>query len=281
MGRRGAIVFVVAIMTGALQACAKGQSPRGSTRSNDPSSDDGGSNKTHGDTVAADGGDAETGRAVDAAHDASHADPAICSERAHTADVQLQQAISEADRNCAEDAECVDAPDATDCSLGCGGGDVVSTTGATQVRDAIDAINADTCAHFASDGCKATGQMCHGLLKPACWKGKCQRALTCDDLSGMAAKRLQPAIAIADKSCSADADCVLDDPGFCGRGSPCPNQAFSTKGVAQIRAALDVIDADLCPALTAACANADIPFEMCPAPPTAMCVQGQCSAVRP
>ncbi len=211
-----------------------------------------------------------------------------CAQREQLAGAELQLAVTNADKACMVDADCQVVLQDIHCNTNalCGSA-VVSQAGQRAIAATTAAINMALCN--GEGGCTAVAASC-ALAQPVavCAAGQCQAiggtqnpsSLSCAEREQMAGDQIAAAIAAADNSCTADADCVAAAAQTACHDS-CGPVVTSQAGAAAIAAAVDRINNDVCGKFSGdGCIYTVLPC-MPPLAGTPACMSGRCALAQP
>jgi hypothetical protein len=131
--------------------------------------------RTHESEQVVDGSEVDAGTHSSSEAPDSRADTPISSEKTcndleNRGTRALSLAYEEADKTCAEDADCVNVGHQSDCGTSCSR--EMSRTGHVAFRNRVKVLNQD-CAEYRAHGCLLTTLPCRPSAPPRCSMGQC------------------------------------------------------------------------------------------------------------
>jgi hypothetical protein len=205
--------------------------------------------------------------------------PQSCDDRARAISELVIAAIAATDNQCKTDADCVTLqPLKNSCYQGCTV--PISRSGADAIGSAVATLERETCPAFVEAGCTAQAPTCPTPSVVSCQGGKCKTVLdpmarTCPNLEQAIRDRSIQAFEQADRHCTVDADCTLLIPANACFKDCRDGLILSVTGAADVQAAIDSAEIDICPSFYAAgCALGN--FECAPPDQSFGCIGRTC-----
>jgi hypothetical protein len=211
-----------------------------------------------------------------------------CEQRNTLAGELLAGAAKTADRSCKVDTDCAAIVAGASCYAPACWFAYVSERGNDEIERVRREIDANLCANYEADACSHPLPKCATPPAAVCVGGQCTSAVatdpgspaSCESLGLGAAKRLEAAIGVADRSCNEISDCILPALSLSCRGD-CPvNMAFSLSGLDSLSTFARDIEANECAAFNAMGCGVSEPI--CPDEiVTVECIDSQCMRTYP